>query len=294
MTNFRLDYREGATTKAQRREMERLQAWLNGEPFRESNRQKAADMRVPQFTPEEVLETYIPPAAKSSAQYFTPLSMTSYLYNKISSWGFSPGEKILDPCAGIGNLFHNLDEGADITAIELEMECVEIGKVLFPRVNWLQGTAFEYIDLVEGQYDTVIMNPPFGSIARGTHGADVLSQVKPFPSGAQYQFLELAIRALKQGGRAIVISPYNLLLKMPKSFERWFHENAMEEVNFGPLPGKFKLTGVTVYGYVLVRTSPVTVGQAETPVVAPATGANQKEEAQPSTGKTGQMSLFDL
>lgn len=256
-------YRDIKLTKAQLKDLERVDAWLNGRPFRESSRQKERDLTVPALSIEDVMAQYIPPAVSSSGQFFTPLEMSEYLYEQLYYSGILPlnvGERVLDPCGGIGHLLYHLPGYFDsstvrLTAYELEQECVGIGQKLFPWANWRWAIPFECLPDIEGQYDLVVMNPPFGDVRRGMAAAELMSAGRA--KLAEHLFLELAIRALKPNGVAVVIAPYNLLDKMPKALRQWFDERAeLEEKSQDTLPGEFKLTKVRVHAYVIRRREP--------------------------------------
>jgi hypothetical protein len=63
-------------------------------------------------------------------------------------------------------------------------------------------------------------------------------------------FLEVIMRALKPGGDAVVIAPYNYIDKMPKALRSWFDERGeVQGVTDSALPGDFALTGVKVFAF---------------------------------------------
>ena len=88
--------------------------------------------------------------------------------------------RILDLAAGIGSLMyglkaHNLwswDDVHEVYAVELNLEYVDIGRKLFPQVNWVCGNIFD-CDLINslGEFDFVVSNPPFGRVVSG-NGVD--------------------------------------------------------------------------------------------------------------------------
>ena len=252
------DWSDARITKAQRKDLARVFAWFQGKPFRESSRQKAQDMRVPTLMVEDVLAQYVPPCVRDSGQFFTPLDMSQALYDRLRAIGVFPlteGTRVLDPCAGIGHLFYHLpafmQDGVTVDAYEIERECVAFGERLFPSVSWEWEIPFEKLPDIEGRYDCVLMNPPFGDVRRGMHDAIKTNVVGA--RRAEHLFLELAIRALKPDGVAVVLAPYNLLERLPRLMTRWFEENAWVEDTWGPLPGDFSLTKVRVHAFVLRR-----------------------------------------
>jgi hypothetical protein len=252
-------------TKRQRKDRDRIEAWLKGEPFRENSRAKPA---IPELTREQVFETYVPGNISDGGQFFTPEEMADYV---IDYYGIRWAQgKLLDPCAGIGHLLLPFDdydgetaippENLEIDAWEIDRECVEVGKKLFPWVNWHSGIPFDSIEEIEGQYDYVVMNPPY-STKWGLYGAETVTEGRWRKS--EHLFLELAIRALKEGGQLVVIAPYNFTQKIPKSGRDWFAKHAtVENTTYQELPGEFRFTKVRVFGY-LIRKKEIVVDEYE-------------------------------
>ena len=207
---------------------------------------------VPDLTVDQVIETYVPPDISGAGQFFTPLNMANAAYGYLNFYNDRETVvRILEPAAGIGNLLYPflyiLDEPEkyshiQIDAFDMERECVEIGRKLFPFANWTHGCTHDHMDELEGQYDFVLMNPPFNT-KRGMYDAAQNSQSKVKNSG--HLFLELAIRALKPGGRLVSIAPDNFISGLPKKGREWFEDHAEEEFNFD-LPGEFRFTGIRV------------------------------------------------
>jgi type I restriction-modification system DNA methylase subunit len=239
------EYQKGVVmlklTKAQQKDRDRIEAWLKQEPFRENSRSKP---EVPDLSIEEVIETYVPPDIQGAGQFFTPLIMAKAAHGYLPYYSGQP-VRILEPCAGIGNLLYPfLGENANIQidAFELERECVEIGKKLYPFANWTHACTHDHLGELEGKYDFVLMNPPFNT-KRGMYEAEENSEAGL--KNSAHLFLELAIKALKPGGRLVAIAPYNYLEKLPKKGRAWFDDRAVEEFNF-ELPGEFRFTGMRV------------------------------------------------
>ena len=142
-------------TKRQIKDNERIQAWLQGVPFKENARDK--NPKVPELTIDDVMETYTPRDISGSGQFFTPFVMGVHL---ISHQLFPVGAKVLEPSAGIGNLIHALhqtyppaDDGYEITAFEIDDECMRIGQRLHSTVDWRLGSPFAYIEELAGRFD---------------------------------------------------------------------------------------------------------------------------------------------
>lgn len=238
-------------TKAQCKWNDRIEAWRKGEPFKENARAKR---EVPSLEIREVLDNYYPPDPTGSAQFFTPPEMALAAFEHGNVY-LTNGQRVLDPCAGIGHLFypwsHHLhDSQIGFDAYEIDQECIELGRRLFPGINWHWGIPFDYLEDIEGQYDLVVCNPPF-NIRRGMAPGERMNQGRATKS--EHLFLELCIRALKPEGRAVMFGPYNYLDKLPKRMQIWFDDHAYLDFRGGPLPGKFALTGVQLHAYYIRR-----------------------------------------
>lgn len=248
-------------TKAQRKQRERIEAWRDKKPFKENARDK--DPQVPKLTVDEVLDTYVPEYISDGAKFYTPRDMAIAFWALATSGyvNIRPGMGILEPCAGIGNLlypFYDALEDWDwvVDAYELDKEAGEIGKKLFPnRVSWhINESPFEDSVQLEGLYDLVIMNPPL----RIKWANDMNSEwIESGATNSEHRFLELAIRALKPGGQAMIIAPYNYFDRLPKGkgVKAWFAENAEVTAEFGKLPGEFQFTKIDAFGWLIERIS---------------------------------------
>jgi SAM-dependent methyltransferase len=260
-------------TKVQLKNQERIEAWLKGVPFRENSRDKHP--QVPDLNLEDVLEQFCPPDIRGAGQFYTPLDMASQALSYIAPFD---GARILDPCCGIGNLLYPFlpDAGRiHVDAYELERECVEVGRKLFPWAHWRHAIPFDHLDELEGRYDFVVMNPPFGTV-RGMVPGENMSQGRAKRS--EHIFTELAVRALKSGGQAVMIVPSQGVYRpafhnlMPKKMAEWFGKRATVVYHDTGLPGEFQFTHINVEALVFERTNydvPVVL-EAEAVVSVPA------------------------
>jgi len=234
-------------TKRQRKDRDRILAWLKGEEFRENSRSKPT---VPDLSIGEVLEFYVPPDVTGAGQYFTPAEMSSELFNWLPIYD-SRKVSILDPCAGIGHLLWPVaDLECKLVAYEIEQECIEIGRRLFPRIEWNWEIPFDFADELEGRFDYVVMNPPFGT-TRGIYPGREMCGGRCTKS--EHVFLELAVRACKPGGQIGVIAPFNYWDRLPKALRAWLEDKAQLVDALGQLPGKFALGGISVNGFIFER-----------------------------------------
>lgn len=81
------------------------------------------------------------------------------------------GTRIIDLCAGIGNLaaaaWHRTsweERRPELVCVELNPAYIEIGRKLLPEATWVQASVFDLPDL--GHFDVAISNPPFGKVDR--------------------------------------------------------------------------------------------------------------------------------
>jgi hypothetical protein len=244
-------------TKAQRKQMARILAWLDDEPFRENMRDKQP--KVSAFSTQEVLDQFIPPDIAGAGQFFTPLEMGAAALAPLRLTRFKPRAqqspfRVADFCAGIGHLlyhFQPLQKKLAFEAWEMEALCVRIGRTLFPWANWRHQIPFFALKEIEGKYDLVVANPPIGT-RRGMAPGRQMCQGRCGRS--EHIFLELFIRALKPGrGQAIVLAPHNYVDSLPKAARTWLDKRARVEDSWGPLPGKFSFTGEKLHAWHFVR-----------------------------------------
>lgn len=233
-------------TKAQHKMRERIEAWMKNEPFRENSKSKPA---VPVLETQDILEQYIPTYASDTGSFFTPLEMGWELFSHAS---VGEGDRVLDPCAGIGHLLYPISgwEGIEVHAWELAMEQHDVGKRLFPNYHWRQRSAYEIIPEYEGYFDVVLMNPPFGiTWATSAYESALVSKA----TKSEHMMLEVALRALKPGGRVYAIAPYNFIDKIPKACRTWMDSRMANITGYGELTGKFELTNIRVHGWEIER-----------------------------------------
>jgi len=242
-------------TKLQMKNQARIEAWLKGVPFCENSRDKHP--QVPDLSIERVLEEFCPPDIKGAGQFYTPLEMAARALSYITP---RAGSRILEPCAGIGNLLYPLVPYAhdiEVDAYEIESVCVEVGQRLFPWVRWHYAIPFNHLDEIEVQYDFVVMNPPFRTV-RGMAPGERMAQGRAIHS--EHIFIELAIRALKPGGRAVMIVPSQgehapaFHERLPKGLAAWLEPRATVIYRDANLPGEFQFTHMNVEALIFERT----------------------------------------
>ena len=226
----------GRLTKAQQREVLRIVHWFYGRPFRARARDKA---EVPQMTREEVLERFIGRDVSGAGMYWTPIGVAEDVVGYLNP---TPDMRILEPAAGVGHLLYAMEAYgvAEVVAYDICNTNVALGARLFPWAAWRWGTPFEELDSLRGQFDAVVMNPPFGT-RRGMYAAEQWSRWGAKRS--EHLFLELALECVRPGGQVVMIGPATFLYNMPRRVRHGLDERAVVELEM-PLAAQFALTGV--------------------------------------------------
>ena len=96
-------------------------------------------------------------------QYSTPPGIAFEIIKKVNSAGNLSG-KIADLGCGTGRLsIAAAILGAEVTGFEIDEEAINIAKEYSRRENLNIKWITKPIEAIEEEFDTVIMNPPFGS-----------------------------------------------------------------------------------------------------------------------------------
>ncbi|WP_339145153.1 methyltransferase [Pseudoalteromonas galatheae] len=129
--------------------------------------------------------------------FFTPLELAKQLpiFAPFPNLTKRP-IKILDLCAGIGSLafatyhaYQYTRSACEIVCLEQNPEYVKAGKKLLPEANWIEGDVTNLsLILSLGEFDCVISNPPFGSVAT-FRGATKLNYTG---ANSAYKVIEIA------------------------------------------------------------------------------------------------------
>ena len=180
---------------------------------------------------------------------------------------YARGARILDPCAGIGAMTRQFLEAApdweyEVHACELSQDAYQIFSRLYPGAKGGYADVFGRLAVLEGQFNYVIMNPPFGAVA----GQETAAQV--CVSGAtssQHRFLELAVRATAPGGHIVAVAPSRYIESIPVKAKAWFDERMAVEYQAPLQNGHFKYAkGIAVDGYIIHRCNdPLPTGQID-------------------------------
>ena len=146
--------------------------------------------------------------------FYTEPYIIKSIYTALENMGFTGGE-ILDPAMGTGNFFGNLPaemaENSRLYGVELDSLTARIAKELYPEAK-IQNRGFERTKFVNGTFDVIVGNVPFGDF-------------KPYdPEYDEYlihdYFFAKSIDKLKPGGIMALITSAGTMDKYDDSFRR--------------------------------------------------------------------------
>lgn len=146
--------------------------------------------------------------------FYTEPYIIKSIYTALENMGFTGGE-ILDPAMGTGNFFGNLPaemaKNSRLYGVELDSLTARIAKELYPEAK-IQNRGFERTKFVNGTFDVIVGNVPFGDF-------------KPYdPEYDEYlihdYFFAKSIDKLKPGGIMALITSAGTMDKYDDSFRR--------------------------------------------------------------------------
>ena len=146
--------------------------------------------------------------------FYTEPYIIKNIYTALENMGFTGGE-ILDPAMGTGNFFGNLPaemaKNSRLYGVELDSLTARIAKELYPEAK-IQNRGFERTKFVNGTFDVIVGNVPFGDF-------------KPYdPEYDEYlihdYFFAKSIDKLKPGGIMALITSAGTMDKYDDSFRR--------------------------------------------------------------------------
>ena len=130
--------------------------------------------------------------------WYTPPALVDAVVSEVRR-GFSP-QTVLDPACGDGRFLAPFADTAAVTGIDID-----------PSTSWTCGDALA-IDWADRQFDAVVGNPPFlNQLASSTsRGGRSKFGGGPYADTAA-EFLALAIRLTRPGGRVGLVLPLSML-----------------------------------------------------------------------------------
>jgi len=101
------------------------------------------------------------------AQHFTPPAVAQFAWEAVRALAgkdLESGSRVIDPAAGEGALLEVVDRAFRTTGIEIDARLAERGGSAADRFNTGDGLLGAFPQVVEGHFDCVLANPPFGKI----------------------------------------------------------------------------------------------------------------------------------
>lgn len=170
-------------------------------------------------------------------QFFTPPKVTQLVVEML---GIPAGAKVLEPSCGGGAFLEQL-QGRDVLGIELLHETARVAQLCYPEAKIVRGDALGMLPELEGQFDFVVGNPPFTATNEKYPGFALSSK------RLENYFLELAVRALKPGGKAGLIVPDSILsCDRDKPHRQYVLDNCYYLATVSLPQETFYFTGTTV------------------------------------------------
>ena len=166
-------------------------------------------------------------------QYATPAGIAADLLWEAFTAGDITGRSVIDLGCGNGILAigAKLMGAGSVTGIDIDREAVKIAQENADSLSLDVSFVAGHVNSVQGTYDTVLQNPPFGAQAQHADRAfvkkalELSSRVYSLHNDGTEEFLEKLVRAL--GGRSTVVKKYKF--EIPYAFE--FHRKATETIS---------------------------------------------------------------
>lgn len=193
-------------------------------------------------------------------QFSTPLTISEAVQIAASP---RPGETVLEPTGGTGNLIGTLAAHHDGP--------IHINELAERRVNVLKHSEWpDNVKVEKGNYlarkgkaDVVVTNPPWGKYTSGKYGKPIGLEFTP--ADVAERFVAKNMRDLNDGGRLVAVMPTTMLGPGGATFRRWLDENhtvrAMIE-----MPGDWYSRRGTSIGSVLLVVDKGKHGDAPAPI----------------------------
>lgn len=243
-------------TKAQQRECEEVLATLE---LARTGKDWLAD-------PGEVVAKYHPRDVTARQAYWTPPQLAEHLWGEWNAecregCAHEPPFRVLDPCAGAGALLLGMEYDREealgeylVDAVELEEESALVGSHLVaPWARWLQADAFQYLELLRGRYELVLLNPPYGT---GYASAALPAPAQKLGKKRQAGWLWLATEALREGGHLLLLGPPNVTEQLAKYGRELLSERLehLHSLELAPEQG-WENTSVVLHAHYYRRTA---------------------------------------
>lgn len=176
--------------------------------------------------------------------------------------GIEPGMKVLEPSGGTGNIAEAIREaGAEVDVAEISGQMREL-----LEAKGFNLVAHDFMDLDEGSYDAVVMNPPFS---------------------ADIEHVRHAFDLLKPGGRLVAIVGEGSFGNQKKhtEFQEWLDEHGatVEKLPQGTFTDRTQLKTTGANARVVEMVKPGEVKEGYRPTFSRLTPAGKRGSAQAYT-----------
>ena len=150
------------------------------------------------------------------SEYYTPANIVKKMWDITSQYVDTNGAKVLEPSVGVGRFIEYAPENTSFDAVEMNPVSARITKILYPDTNVETGEFQERfinkenntpVKNVEGKYDIVIGNPPYGQYSGRYKG---MGEGKKF-SRLEAYFINRGLDSLKENGVMTFIVPSSFL-----------------------------------------------------------------------------------
>jgi len=206
-----------------------------------------------QMTQAIQTEAFLPRAhrtlEKTALQQFsTPLPIAVVAARALD---LQPGDRVLEPTAGTGNLLAPLKPqaekiGATIQAAELAPRRADLLREQGYAVH--QGDYLRSTPPDLTQPTAIITNPPWGKYSKGKYGAGVAMGFGP--SDVAERFVGKNMRDLAEGGRLVAVMPTTMLDS--SSFKNWLRSNYAVRAIIKAPPDAYRTRATNVDSVLLV------------------------------------------
>lgn len=191
----------------------------------------------------------------------TPKAQAKFIVDRA---GIEPGMRVLEPSAGTGNLAEEMRaQGGEVEVAEISPAHREV-----LEAKGFKIVEHDFMDMEEGGYDVIVMNPPFSSNMDIDH-------------------VRKAYELLKPGGRVVAIMGEGAFFRTGKKeteFREWLDEVGInEKLPEGFFTDKKELRTTGVNARVVEIDKPI---GAETPVFDEKQEAVEAEQADPTETAT--------
>ncbi|MFJ2459489.1 class I SAM-dependent DNA methyltransferase [Pseudomonas neuropathica] len=174
---------------------------------------------------EKIIQEFSEAQGKSAGEAYTPRELVEMMVELVEPKG---GESVYDPTCGSGGFLISANNKAlnskGHTPVQIHGREINLSAARIARINCIvHGITDGDIrisdslqNLEVSSYDIILANPPF-SLATDSYqkinACSYLDFGMPPPSNADFAFLQMIIKSLKQDGRAAVLIPNGVLFR---------------------------------------------------------------------------------